>query len=413
MSESSGQASGRHAVPERFDVIVAGAGPVGLITALKLARAGVSVAVVDRLPSVMTAPRAAAYLWPSALVLADIGVLDEAIDAGVVKSGFEFRNPATGAVSRVSHDLEGRDGEPAPFDLGLGQDILANIAVRHLGKHDMVRLRWNCEVTGVTQDDGGVRVALQTPDGPQQIRGSWLVGADGASSTVRQLLDVPFGGHTWPERFVAVNIRYDFAAHGYGGSTYVSDPVNWAMIIQLNKDGLWRVAYGEDASLPPDSARDRVSERLRAILPDPGRPHELESVSSYRIHERCAATFRAGRVLLAGDAAHICNPSGGFGLLGGIYDANALALALAAVLHGKREETVLDRYADERRAIFLGITSPRATQFKSAMMDPDGIRHLHASVSRAAADPAAMRAFVSQPQDLVGTFPIGPGAELT
>jgi 2-polyprenyl-6-methoxyphenol hydroxylase-like FAD-dependent oxidoreductase len=86
---------------ERHDVIIVGSGPVGLITALKLARAGVSVVIVDKLPSVMTAPRAVSYLWPSSLVLDDIGVLGEAIDAGVVKNGLEVRRPITGAISRV------------------------------------------------------------------------------------------------------------------------------------------------------------------------------------------------------------------------------------------------------------------------------------------------------------------------
>jgi 2-polyprenyl-6-methoxyphenol hydroxylase-like FAD-dependent oxidoreductase len=192
----------------------------------------------------------------------------------------------------------------------------------------------------------------------------------------------------------------------------VSDPVNWAFIIQINKNGLWRLAYGEDASLPPDGVRERMSAHCQAILPDPVQPYELESISSYRIHERCASTFRAGRVLLAGDAAHICNPSGGYGLLGGIYDANALAISLIAVLQGARDETILDRYADERRTIFLEKTSPRAAQFKSGMMDSEGIKQLHASASRAAADPAVMREFVSLPQDLVGTFPVGPNAKL-
>ena len=273
-------------------------------------------------------------------------------------------------------------------------------------------MRWDCEVTGVIQTDGEVRVALETPAGPEQVRGSWLVGADGASSTVRQSLGLPFAGFTWPDRFVATNIYYDFAAHGHGPATYVSDPVHWAFIIQINKEGLWRLAYGEDASLSPGGLRERMSEPARAILPDPGQPYQLDSISSYRIHERCASTFRAGRMLLAGDAAHICNPSGGYGLLGGIYDANALAVSLIAVLEGRRDETVLDRYADERRAVFLEKTSPRAAQFKSGMMDPEGIRQLHAFAARAAADPAVMREFVSLPQDLVGTFPIGPNAKL-
>jgi 2-polyprenyl-6-methoxyphenol hydroxylase-like FAD-dependent oxidoreductase len=155
-----------------------------------------------------------------------------------------------------------------------------------------------------------------------------------------------------------------------------------------------------------------MDEHYRAILPDPDQPYELQAINSYQVHERCASTFRVGRVLLAGDAAHVNNPSGGLGLLGGIYDANALAVSLIAVLDCTRDESILDRYAEERRTIFLEKTSPQATQYKGGMMEPEGISRLHAFASKAAADPAVMRAFVSQPENIVGTFPIGPGARL-
>jgi 2-polyprenyl-6-methoxyphenol hydroxylase-like FAD-dependent oxidoreductase len=398
---------------DRYDVIVAGAGPVGLITALKLARAGVKVMVADKLSSVMTAPRAVGYQWPSPLVLEDIGVLEEAIEAGVAKTDYEILRLATGAVDRLTLKcLEVGEGEQSPFDLALGQDVLANIVVRHLEQLDNVELRWNSRVTGVSQDEHEVRVTLDTDHGQEEARGSWLVGADGFYSTVRDVLGLSFEGHTWPDRFVATNVYYDFAAHGFGQTVFVTDPVHWAFIIQINKEGLWRVTYGEDASLPRESLRERVDEHFRAFFPDPDQPYELESINSYQVHERCASTFRVGRVLLAGDAAHVCNPSGGLGLLGGIYDANALAVSLISLFEGTRDESILDHYAQERRTIFLETTSPQATRFKSGMMDPEGISQLHAFAGKAAADPAVMRTFVSLPQGPVGTFPIGPGARL-
>lgn len=398
---------------DRHDVIIAGAGPVGLIAALKMAREGIEVLVVDKLSSVITAPRALGYQWPSPRILEDIGVLDEAIEAGLVKTDLEFRRPATGQVSIVSLTcLEPKEGEPAPYDLALGQDVLANIIVAHLEKFDNAQLRWNCEVTGVEQDDNEVRVSLATEQGPQIVRGSWLIGADGSRSEVRDILGLSFEGYTWPDRFVATNVYYDFAAHGYGPATFVSDPKDWTFIIQINDENLWRVTYGEDASLPEESVRDRMGKHFDAILPDPSAPYELASISAYQVHEKCASSFRVGRVLLAGDAAHICNPSGGQGLLGGIYDANALAVALIAIFEGKRDESVLDAYAEERKTIFLETTSPQATRFKAGMMDPEGIAQLHGFVAKAAADPNVMRTFVSSPMGLVGTFPIGPGTKL-
>jgi len=255
---------------DRYDVIVAGAGPVGLITALKLARAGVKILVVDKLSSVMTAPRAVGYQWPSPLVLEDIGVLEEAIEAGVVKTELEFRRPATDTINRATLKcLEVKEGEQSPYDLALGQDVLANIVVRHLEKIDKVEFRWNSRVTGVNQDDDEVCVALETHHGPEEARGSWLVGADGFYSTVRDVLGLPFEGHTWPDRFVATNVYYDFAAHGYGPTVFVTDPVNWAFIIQINKDGLWRLTYGEDASLPGRASVNAWASTTEQFSPTP------------------------------------------------------------------------------------------------------------------------------------------------
>jgi 2-polyprenyl-6-methoxyphenol hydroxylase-like FAD-dependent oxidoreductase len=308
--------------------------------------------------------------------------------------------------------VEAKDGEPAPYDLHLGQGVLAEIMARHLEKIECAEIRWNSEVTGIEQDDDEVRLMIETPDGTDVVRGSWLIGADGASSAVRILLGLTFEGKTWPERFVATNAYYDFKSHGYPPATFVRDPVHWAFIIELSKDGLWRITYGEDASLSEDAVRERMDEHYKGILPDADEPYELVSINSYQVHERCANEFRVGRVLLAGDAAHICNPSGGFGLLGGIYDANAVAVSLIAVLEGTRDESILDKYAEERRMIFLEKASPQATLYKQTMMDPEAIAGFDDFITQAAADPAVMRMAMTPPQNLVGTFPIGPGARL-
>lgn len=398
---------------DRYDVIVAGAGPVGLITALKLARSGVRVLVVDKLASVETAPRAVGYQWPSPRIFEDLGILEDVIELGVAKTDFSFIRHADGR--RDDMTLNCLDAEPdgqRPYDIALGQDVLANIVVRHLGQQTHTDLRWSSTVVDLAQTDDEVTVTLKTGDGHEQVRSSWLVGADGSRSSVRNLLGVPFEGYTWPDRFVATNVYYDFEAEGYPPTAFVRDPVNWAFIIKIDEQGLWRVTYGEDASLPRESVRDRLDEHYRVLLPNPDRPWTLQSINSYQVHERCAATFRVGRVLLAGDAAHVNNPSGGFGLLGGIYDANALGVALSAVVEGTHDDKVLDRYAEERRAIFLEKTSPYATRYKKTMMDPDTIQEFDTFVGKAAADPELMRALVSPPQSIVGTFPLGRGAQL-
>ena len=198
-----------------------------------------------------------------------------------------------------------------------------------------------------------------------------MVGADGARSTVRNLLSLPFEGHTWPERFVATNVSYDFERYGFEPANMVADPVNWAVVARLGRENLWRVTFEEDANLPEDDIPRRIAERYSVLLPDPKAPYRIVAYSPYRVHERCAPTFRVGRTLLAGDAAHACNPCGGMGLTGGVIDAAALSEVLAAVLAGRAPESVLDFYATERRRVFLEVSSPIASDFKRRMSEKD------------------------------------------
>jgi 3-(3-hydroxy-phenyl)propionate hydroxylase/6-hydroxy-3-succinoylpyridine 3-monooxygenase len=196
--------------------------------------------------------------------------------------------------------------------------------------------------------------------------GDWLIGADGARSQVRSALGIEFEGITWPERFVATNVRYPFQDHGFAQATFLIDDVYGAVIAKLDSTGgagLWRYTYCEDASLPEDGVLDRMPQFLEQVLPDQ-QGFELVAHAPYRMHQRSATRYRDGRVLLAGDAAHATNPTGGLGLTGGMFDTFVLQEALAAVIHGQADETVLDQYADERRRIFLDVASPAAINNK-------------------------------------------------
>src|SRR6188768_3089366 len=116
---------------------------------------------------------------------------------------------------------------------------------------------------------------------------------------------------------------------------------------------------------------ERLPQRFAAILPDPSAPYRIDNFSPYRVHQRCAPTFRLDRVLLAGDAAHACNPCGGLGLTGGVIDADALSDTLGAVIAGRADERVLDFYAQERRRVFVEVTSPMSTNFKRLLSESD------------------------------------------
>jgi 2-polyprenyl-6-methoxyphenol hydroxylase-like FAD-dependent oxidoreductase len=369
-----------------FDgIVVAGAGPVGLFIALKLARSGIPVLVLDAQLEVNTSPRALGHRWPIPKALAAVGVLDEAKKVGVIARANQYRTLA-GDINRMPMTVLNTEREQ-PFDLLLGQDVLSKIILDHLRKLPRASVRWGHRVTALAQDADSVTINVDARGEAQTLRTRWLIGADGGRSTVRNSLNLAFDGFTWPERFVATNVYYDFAAYGFDSANFLSDPVNFAIVIKIGHRGLWRVAYGEEAEISEDEVRRRVGEHYAAIMPGKEK-WELVNIGSYRIHERCAERFRVGRVLLAGDAAHICNPVGGLGLAGGIVDGVALSNALVQLIEGKASEAILDQYSDERRKTFLEFTSPTVSEYKRRLSEADperrkqnlaGLRHVCAT----------------------------------
>ena len=354
------------------DVVVVGAGPVGLVTALGLAKAGVSVTVIEAEPRINDSPRAAVYFPTTLKILDRLGILDDVLDIAYLSKSFCFHLLATREVARVEDTFP--PGSPYPYNAHFGQHLLAQLVLKHFRTLPGAEMRWNTRLVALVQDASGAVLTVETPQGREEIRTRWVVGTDGARSTVRGLLGLPFEGHTWPDRFVATNVRYDFERYGFEPANMMADAENWAVVARLGKENLWRVTYGEDAELPESEVGRRIADRYKILLPDPTAPYEIVQYSPYRVHERCAPTFRVGRVLLAGDAAHACNPCGGLGLTSGVIDAAALTDVLNAVIAGRAPESVLDFYAAERRRVFLEVSSPIATDFKRRMSEKDPAR---------------------------------------
>jgi 3-(3-hydroxy-phenyl)propionate hydroxylase/6-hydroxy-3-succinoylpyridine 3-monooxygenase len=344
------------------DVVIVGAGPVGLINALGLARAGVRVTLLEALPAIPDSPRAMVYLWPVLEGLDKIGILQDAIAAGFTKQDYAHTVFATGETITWSvEDLEGLT--PFPFNLHLGQHRLAEIALTHLRRLPNAAIRFNTAVTALAQDDTGITITMKATGQTETIRAAWAIGADGARSTLRRAMNGGFDGITWPERFVATNVRYDFEADGYARANMLIDPRYGAIIAKIDNEGLWRCTYCEDAALPEETVAERIPAYFKTLLP-PGATYELVQHAPYKMHQRAASSFRFGRVLLAGDAAHATNPTGALGLASGLFDSYVLHEALAAVVNRETDDTILDRYAQTRRDVFLNIVSPRATENK-------------------------------------------------
>ncbi|MDO8877991.1 MAG: FAD-dependent monooxygenase, partial [Pseudolabrys sp.] len=228
------------------------------------------------------------------------------------------------------------------------------------------------------------------------IKASWLIGADGGRSAVRKGLNVEFEGFTWPELFVVVSTPYDFAQHGFALNCYIADPVEWGALFKVPDDGppgLWRLAYpvnpeeSEETLLAPQ----RVEEALQRLVPT-GKPYDIRYKSTYRVHQRVVSSFRSGRVLLAGDAAHLNNPLGGFGLNSGIHDAINLCDKLARHWHGEPED-LLDLYSRQRRAATIEQVQAMSIRNKQTMeeRDPAVQRARLAELVAVANDPAKSR----------------------
>jgi 2-polyprenyl-6-methoxyphenol hydroxylase-like FAD-dependent oxidoreductase len=372
-----------------INVLIAGAGPVGLITALGLAQRGLAVTVVEAEPEIIDSPRAMVYHWTVLEHLDRLGILREAEEQGFRKQDYSYFVFETGEW--IPFDLTVLEGDTDyPYNVHLGQHELAAIALRHLERLPGANVIFDAPLTALTQDATGVTATV----GGEELRADWLIGADGARSTVRSLLGLRFDGFTWPERFVATNVFYDFEAHGYARSVLQIDPVHGAIIAKIDDRGLWRVTYAEPADLPEETARDRLAEHYAVLLPG-DEPWELDRLTPYKMHQRSAETYRVGRVLLAGDAAHATNPTGGLGLTSGLFDSFALQEALAAVAVERADDALLDEWAQERRRIFTEIASPQASENKRLIYsepDPERRRKDVEAIKAGIADRDALRA---------------------
>jgi 3-(3-hydroxy-phenyl)propionate hydroxylase/6-hydroxy-3-succinoylpyridine 3-monooxygenase len=244
-------------------------------------------------------------------------------------------------------------------------------------------VHYGTRVTTVRQDAEGVCVTAEVKGAAREFRSAWLVGADGARSAVRESIGLKLDGFTWPDRFVATNVVYDFSELGYRDASLQIDPDFGAIVAMIDKKrNLWRCTYREAGDLPESGIPGRMEQWFRKMLP-PQRPqYELLHFSPYRMHQRAVDRMRVGRVLVAGDAAHLTNPTGGLGLTSGLFDLYVLYEALAAVIRREADDSVLDTWSAERLKAFTEIASPAATRLKRLLFDTPDAKELEPSLAR-------------------------------
>ena len=377
-------------------VLIAGAGPVGLVSALTLATAGIPVTVFERNTSSAEDLRASTFHPPTLDLLARFGITDELVSQGLVARYTQQRDRKDGLVAEF--DLSLLKGETDhPFRLQCEQWKLTRLLLERLAAFPHATVMLGAELLSVSQDAGGVEVQVKTGAQTQLFRGDYLIGADGAWSSVRQSLGIEFEGFTYPERFLVVSTEFEFADHFPHLSyvNYVSDPEEWCVLLRV--PSLWRVLFPTRADESDEEVmtEESIQARLQRLLPRDV-PYRTVHRTLYKVHQRVAKEFRRGRVILAGDAAHINNPLGGMGMNGGVQDAFNLSDKLVEIFVSGASQDLLGRYERQRRSVAIEYINTNTARNKKMIeeRDPEARRKTQNELRAIAASPAAAKDYL-------------------
>ena len=380
-------------------VVIAGGGPVGLVVALMLGRAGIAVTLFDQGDIVHSQPRAAT-IHPATLdILDDLGAYALIEPQGIV---CPIVNYYDGKLLLASFDHALLKGETRhPWVLQCEQDKLSRTLFAMAKAIPNIIFRTATKVTGCSQASGAVEVIVEAAGGGQERHQAlYLIGADGARSTVRRAVGVEFEGFTYPERSMIVGTPYDFAADGYAYRNYIADPDEWYNLFKiswLGPPGIYRlvVPLRPDEVVDGDHAFATAQCKLQRFNPR-AQSYEIAFYDSYSVAQRVAATFRKGRVLLAGDSAHLNSPIGAMGMNSGIHDAVNLAESLIRVLCGGESDARLDRYERQRRHVATAHVQTATITNKQNMEQRDPVKRqrYRDEMHRRAEDPLLAKAFL-------------------
>jgi len=380
-------------------VIIAGGGPVGLVAGLMLGRAGVDVTLCDMGDILYQHPRAAT-IHPATLdMLDDLGAYRLIEPQGIVCPIVNYYDQQE-LLASFDHGILA-DETRHPWVLQCEQDKLSRTLFEMARDVPKLRIRTLTEVVDCSQSADGVEVEVKNADGThERMRADYLIGADGARSTVRKRVGIEFEGFTYGERFMIIGSTYDFAQAGYAYRNYISDPVEWYNLFKISwkgPPGVYRLVVPLKLDEVLDESRMmEVCQRKFQRFHPRSQPYEIVIHDSYVVQQRVAATFRKGRILLAGDSAHLNSPIGAMGMNSGIHDAVSLATNLLRVLDAEEGDEALDRYVRQRRHVAVEHVQTATIANKQAMeqRDPETRRRYREDMQRAAEDPVLAKAFL-------------------
>jgi 2-polyprenyl-6-methoxyphenol hydroxylase-like FAD-dependent oxidoreductase len=380
------------------EVAIAGAGPVGLTLAYLLSLQGISVVVVERAAGLTEDLRASTFHPPTLDMLDTIGLGGNLVSEGLICPDWQIRQHPSG--ERAVFDLSVLAADTAhPYRLQCEQWKLSRLLMSQLTRQGTVDVRFGTAAAGITQDDLGVSLEVETGETGERetIRARFVIGADGARSFVREAVGLDFTGRTYPETTLLVTTTFPFEDHLEGLSNVSYCWRAGGNFSLLKVPGRWRISVypREDAPIEDQMQDDAIEAALQVIVARPDRYDVLEK-RPYRVHQRIVPDYRAGRVVLAGDAAHLNNPSGGMGLNGGIHDAFELSAALQDMLRGTAGPGRLDLYTRRRRPVASEQILMQADRNRARMRerDPAKRREILAGLQEITADREKLRDYL-------------------
>ena len=382
-------------------IVIAGGGPVGVVTALALARQGLEVRLFEAEARVNDSPRAATTHAATLEILENLGLVEEVTRRGLIEPKFRIWDRASRTIIAEFDFSVLKNDTRYPYVVQCEQHKLANIALDRLRALPNVAVEFSARVGDFEQFDDRVEVEVETANGSRRVSSSYLIGADGGRSTVRKGLEIEFEGYTHPERFLVLTTTYPFGTEFAECSrNYFSDPDEWAALFKVTGDdgnGLWRVVFPTRLMESEEEAFEEaaVQARLQRFFPKPG-PYPVVHRNIYNVHQRVAAAFRRGRAFLAGDSAHVNNPLGGLGLNFGIHDGVELSSLLGRVVRREVSPDILDLYDRFRRPLNVEYVQQQTIANKKRLEEKDPAMRAksNASLRAIAADPAAHRAYL-------------------
>ena len=355
----------------KTQIIIAGAGPVGCVVGLILARAGISVTILETENDLIPELRASTFHPPTLDMLDDLGVTPKLIDQGLITPKIQYRDLEDGLVAEFDHALID-DRTKHPYRLQCEQFKLTRIIAEMLKEFPHAEISFDSKFVDASQTDNAVRVFYETPAGSEQVTCDYLIGADGSRSEVRKSQNIEFQGFTYPEQFVTVSVPEDVdkIVPGMGHVCYIAHPTQWCALIHA--PDYWRFLFPIPMETTKEEAFDDdfLEGRLQHLAPHQER-YAIQLRTLYGVNQRVAETYRLGRILLAGDSAHVNNPLGGMGMNGGIHDGVNLADKLVRMYGGGETEELLNLYDRQRRPIAIEYVQAQTMRNKKNLEETD------------------------------------------